>query len=51
MGLEKLVEAVFAVGAADAGFSPTGVEALHGLEVFAVDVGLTEMDFTAGFHR
>lgn len=45
------MEAVFAVGTTDAGFSPTGVVALHGLKILAVDVGLAEVDFAAGFHR
>src|SRR5438445_196961 len=48
VSLGELVEAVFAIGAADAAFAPAGVEALHGLEVFAVDVGLAEVDLLAG---
>ena len=43
MGLEVFHEAVLAVRAANARLAPSGVEALHGLEVFAVDVGLAKL--------
>ena len=39
--LRVLVEPVLAVCPADPG-APTGMEALHGLEVLAIDVGLAE---------
>ena len=43
VGLEILLKAVLAVGAADAGLAPSGMEALHGLEVFAIHVGFAEL--------
>jgi len=35
VGLQVLLQTVFAVRAADAGLPPSGVKALHGLEVLA----------------
>ena len=48
VGLQELVETVFAVGASDAAFSPPGMESLHGFEILAVDVGFAKSDFPAG---
>src|ERR1017187_7861888 len=46
--LRELVEAVLAVRAADAALAPTGVEALHSLKIFAIDVRFAEVDLLAG---
>jgi len=50
VGLRALVEAVFAIGASDAALAPAGVEALHGFEILAVDIGLAETKLPAGPH-
>src|ERR1035438_2139198 len=50
VSLEVLFEAVLAVCAADAGFAPSGMEALHGFEVFAIDVGFAEFELVGGAH-
>lgn len=50
MGMGEFVDAVLAVRAADPGLADAGVEALHGLEIFPVDVGFAEVDFVAGAH-
>jgi hypothetical protein len=47
MRVQKLVESMLAIGAADSAFSPPGMKSLHGLEVLAVDVGFTEADLPA----
>ena len=46
MGDEILFNAVFAVGTANAALLHTGMEALHGLKVLAVDIGLAKLQFT-----
>ena len=46
MGDEVLLDAVLAVGTTYATLLHTGMEALHGLEVLAVDVGLAKLQFT-----
>src|ERR1039458_7699157 len=50
VGLEVLFQTVLAVSAADAGLAPAGVEALHGLEVLAIHVGLAELQLVRGAH-
>src|ERR1017187_2769687 len=50
MGREVFLQAVLAVGAADAGFAPSSVKALHGLEVFAIHVGLAALEFVRSTH-
>ncbi len=50
MGDEVFVDTVLAVGTADARLLHAGMEALDGLEVLAVDVGLAELQFAAGLH-
>ena len=47
----ELEQAVLAVGAADAGFAPAGVVALHGFEMFTVYVGLAELQLIDRVHR
>ena len=42
VSLEIFFQAVLAIGAADSGFAPAGMEALHGLEVLAVHIGLAD---------
>lgn len=46
-----LVQTMFAISAADARLAHPGMEALHRLEVFAVDVGFAEVDFAHTVHR
>ncbi len=48
--MRVLVQAVLAVGPAHAGLAHARMEALHGLEVLAVDVGLAEVDLAHGLH-
>jgi len=43
MGDEVLLDAVLTVSTADAALLHAGMEALDGLEVLAVDVGLAEL--------
>lgn len=50
MRLQVLQKAVLAVSAADAGLAPARMEALHAFEVFAVDVGLAELETVDGLH-
>ena len=51
VGLRVFIKAVLAVSAANTGFAPAGVVALHGLEIFAVDIGLSKTELVAGAHR
>jgi hypothetical protein len=44
MRLEIFLQPVLAVSAADSGLAPAGVETLHGLKVFAVNVSLAEFE-------
>src|ERR1035437_5524702 len=46
--LHELIQAVLAIGASDTALAPTGVEALHGFEVLAVDIGFAETNLPAG---
>ena len=48
VGNEVFLDAVLTVCTTDAALLDTCVEALHGLEVFAVDVGLAKLEF-AGY--
>ena len=48
MGDEVFVDTMLAVGTANTRLLHTSMEALDGLEVLAVDVGLTELQFAAG---
>ena len=50
MGDEVFLDAVLAVGTADTTLLHTCMEALDGLEVLAVDVGLAELQLAAGLH-
>ena len=47
---EVFLDTMLAVGTADTALLHTCVEALDGLEVLAVDVGLAELEFAAGLH-
>ena len=48
MAMGVLVQAMLAIGPADPRLARTGMEALHGLEVLAVDVGLAEIQRPGG---
>jgi len=48
--LQVLFQTMFSVCAADAGFAPAGMEALHGLEVLAIDVGFAKLQLIGGAH-
>ena len=48
VGNEVFLDAVLTVSTTDAALLDTCMEALHGLEVFAVDVGLAKLEF-AGY--
>jgi hypothetical protein len=37
------MQAMFAICAANTGFTPSGVESLHSFEVFTVDVSFTKL--------
>ena len=50
VGDEIFVDTVLAVGTANTRFLHTSMEALDGLEVLAVDIGLAELQFAAGLH-
>ena len=45
VGNEVFLDAVLTVSTTDAALLDTCMEALHGLEVFAVDVGLAKLEF------
>ena len=42
---------MLAIGAPNTGFPPPRMEALHGLEVFTVDISFTEPQFVARPHH
>ena len=49
--LQVFVQAMFTISPANPGLTPASVEALHRLEVLAVDVGLAEAQFARRLHR
>jgi hypothetical protein len=51
MGLHEFVKAVLTIGTSNSALSPAGMVALHGLEVFSIDLGLAKTDFAAHFQR
>ena len=51
LGARELLDTVASVCTADARLAGAGVEALHGLEVLAIDVGLPKVDLTHAAHR
>src|ERR1700722_4673083 len=50
MRLEELFQSVRSVGTTNPGFAPAGMEALHGLKMFAIDVSLAELQFVCRSH-
>src|ERR1035437_3109485 len=50
VSLEEFLQSMASVRPANARLAPTRMEALHGLEVFAVHVGLAELQFVGSAH-